>query len=164
MEIKLEKAVTLLPFAFLLHNIEEGYGMEEWGKPIPSPIHTTVTTQQFIIAVTLFTVLGFIVIFVKSFYKSDKQFNYVATGFAGMLFLNVFFPHLIGTISFSRYVPGVITALFINLPLTAYILFKTFTINKLNLKEIVISSVIGALIGIMLVFIFLEAGSIISNI
>lgn len=161
MKITLEKAVALLPFAFMLHNCEEAWGISKLSKPISFPILQGVTPFQFDIAVTLFTVLGFVIIFLKDFYKSEKQYTYVATGFTGMLFLNIFFPHLSATILFGKYAPGVITALFINLPLTGYILFNMFKTNKLNLKEIITSSTIGALIGIILVFIFLKFGNIV---
>lgn len=164
MKITLEKAVALLPFAFMLHNSEEAWGISKLSTSFSFPMHQGVTPLQFAIAVTLFTVLGFVIIFIKSLYKSEKQYTYVTTGFTGMLFLNVFFPHLIATIFFGQYAPGVITALLINLPLTGYILFATFKTNKLNLKQIITASTIGALIGIMLVFIFLKIGNIVLNI
>ncbi len=159
MKITLDRAVILLPFVFMLHNIEEILGMQRWESPVTLPLHVAITPWQFAIAAMLFTVLGFIIVFSKRYYNSEKQFPFIITGFSGVVFLNVFFPHLIVAILFKQYVPGVITALFFNLPLSGYILFSMFKTNKLNLKEIIGSSVIGALIGFVLLFIFFSIGA-----
>lgn len=105
----LDRFIDFLPVAFMVHNIEEAVGMEAWIKSIPFCNYLSVTTAQFIIAAGLFTALGFILVFAKKWYSSGPQFTFATTGFAGMLFLNVFFPHLIATLIFGKYAPGVIS-------------------------------------------------------
>jgi hypothetical protein len=107
----------LLPFAFALHNLEEVLGMEKWTKSVPEYIHKPVTTRQLGIAVLLFSILGFVVTLTKSFYQTEQYYYFVIAGFAGMLFLNVFLPHLTATVFLKKYSPGVISGLLINLPL-----------------------------------------------
>lgn len=158
MELTLNTLITLLPFAFALHNFEEVLGMEKWTKSVPTFIHKPVTTRQFGIAVTLFTILGFIITFSKGLYLSEKYYLTFITGFTGMLFLNVFFPHLLATIYLRKYAPGVITGVFINLPLTIAILFLVNDSRILSLGRIVILVITGGLIGIILAFILLEIG------
>jgi hypothetical protein len=149
---------SILPFAFALHNLEEVFGMEKWSKSIPSFIHQPVTTRQFAIAVGLFTILGFAIIFLKNYFQTEKCYLFVLTGFAGMLFLNVFFPHLIATIYLKKYAPGIITGLLINLPLTTIILWAIYDSKKLTIGQISLSAFIGGLVGIVLAFSFLKIG------
>ena len=142
----------------MVHNLEETFGMEKWTNNIPLFIHPPVTTEQFAIAVGLFTVLGFITVFVIKKYVTDNQFAFIITGFAGMLFLNIFLPHLISTLLFKQYASGIITGILINLPLTRYILRTTFKMQKLNIKQIITTSIVGVLVGIVLAFTFLKIG------
>ena len=155
--------ISILPFAFALHNIEEVFGMEKWTKSIPSFIHQPVTTRQFAIAVGLFTLLGFVIILTKNYYQTEMQYLYMVSGFAGMLFLNVFIPHLIATIYLKKYAPGAITGLLINLPLTTIILCTIIKSQKLTIIQVSISVIIGGIIGIVLAFSFLKIGKIIDN-
>ncbi|HEY6141853.1 MAG TPA: HXXEE domain-containing protein [Flavobacterium sp.] len=159
----LDLLILILPFAFTLHNIEEVFGMEKWTKSIPSFIHSPVTTRQFAIAVSLFTLLGFVIILPKNYYQTEMQYLLIVTGFSGMLFLNVFIPHLIATIYLKKYAPGVITGLLINLPVTIAILWTVYRTQKLTIVEISLSVIIGGIIGVILAFLFLKIGNYIDN-
>ena len=159
-ERNLKRAIDFLPFAFMLHNIEEAISMEDWIRKSPLSISYCVTTKQFVIAVTLFTALGFMAVFVKSLYKNEERFLLLITGFSGMLLLNVFFPHLITAVALKMYVPGVITALLIILPLTIYILWHIYKTSKLSMKTMVFTIIGGGVFGIVLAYLFLSIGKL----
>lgn len=158
----LRKPVVLLPFAFMVHNIEEAVTMKSWVDKNPIKNQYPVSVQQFLIAVILFTALGFILVFLKRIYKSDKQYFLVIAGFSGMLLLNVFFPHFIGAIAYRTYMPGLYTAMLINLPLTLYILYQQRR-WLLSTKEVLLSVSIGGVVGIVLVKVFLTIGSVLET-
>lgn len=151
-------AYLLLPFAFLLHNLEEIPGMEEWSKKISLPINLFVSTKQFAIAAVIFTIIGFLLTFSKIFFKTDKKYDFLMTAFAGMIFLNVFFPHLIATIVYGTYAPGILTAVFINLPLTLYIFFANIKTENLTLNQTVNFIAVGGLVGVFVAFVLLKVG------
>ena len=159
-EKKLNSAISILPFAFLLHNMEEAISMEDWIEKSPMKISYYVTTNQFVVAVALFTVMGFIVVFVKKTYKNKAQFFILIAGFSGMLLLNVFFPHLITALVFRMYVPGLITAVLINLPLTIYILWHIHKVSKFSIKKMVFTIIGGGIFGIVLAYLFLLIGKL----
>ncbi|MDQ6788619.1 MAG: HXXEE domain-containing protein [Acidobacteriota bacterium] len=152
----------LLPFVFSFHNFEEVLGMEAWSKKLPLPIHPVVTTKQFAVGAVLITVIGFLITFSKSFFKSKKSYNFLMTAFAGMIFLNVFLPHLLATIVFGGYAPGVVTALLINLPLTLYISLVNIKSGNLTLKQTISFILYGGLVGVPLAFLLLKIGEILS--
>jgi hypothetical protein len=154
----------LLPFAFLLHNFEEILGIEEWLKKIPLPVDPIVSTKQFAIAAVIFTIIGFLATFSKIFFKTDKKYDFLMTAFAGMIFLNVFFPHLIATIAYGTYAPGVLTAVFINLPLTLYIFFANIKTENLTLNQTVNFIIIGGLVGVCIIPPLLKMGEILAQI
>jgi hypothetical protein len=163
MATHLEILILILPFAFAVHNLEETVGMEKWTKSTPKYIHSPVTTRQFAIASGLFTILGFIIIFARDFYPTESSYLFVVTGLAGMLFLNVFFPHLIATVYLRQYAPGILSGLFIIIPLTTLIIVTVVNLNILTTTEVCLSSVIGGFIGIILTIIFLKIGDILTR-
>lgn len=163
MDTNLDILISILPFAFAIHNLEEVISMEKWTKSIPSRIHPIVTTGQFSIAVGLFTVLGFIITLSGNYYPSKEIYLLVVSGFAGMLFLNTFFPHLIATIYLKKYAPGVITGVLINLPITSLILLSIYKLQILSSLQLILSILIGGLSGIFLAFLFLKIGYAITS-
>lgn len=156
--MNLDLLITILPFAFAIHNLEEVFGMEKWTSSIPHFIHKPVFTKQFTIAVGLFTILGFTLTLTRNFYQTETQYLTVITAFSGMLFLNVFFPHLIATIYLKKYAPGIISGLIINLPLTTLIIRGIYHSQKLSTGQIFFYGIIGGLSGVALAYIFLKIG------
>lgn len=150
------KAVKILPFAFAVHNFEEAWTICDKGFMHYNPL--VVNAMQFIVAVSLFTILGFILVFGKKFYKSAKHYQYAVTGFSGMLFLNVFFPHVFSAIYLQNYTPGLISASTIIFPLSGSILwriFKSKIFTNMQFAKIIFFSGIA---GIVLVAVFLGIG------
>lgn len=58
--------------------------------------------------------------------KSQKRSKaaYVLTGLFAIVLLNVLFPHLLASIFFVTYAPGVVTGLVFNLPVTLYLISR----------------------------------------
>ncbi|HQQ96832.1 MAG TPA: HXXEE domain-containing protein [Cyclobacteriaceae bacterium] len=154
----LKLLITLLPVAFALHNLEETLGMEKWTHSLRSPVLGTVTTRQFGISALLITALGFGVILGRDLIQNDQVYFEVVAGFAGMLCLNVLFPHVLATLYYGRYAPGVVTALLINLPLTLMLLYQLHDAQTLTNPQLTKSVIIGGLAGILLVYGLLKLG------
>jgi hypothetical protein len=119
-----DSLIKYLPFVFALHNFEEAWAICNTGKFELNKF--VVSSNQFIIAVSLFTILGFVLVFGKKLYRDQKYYQYTILGFTGMLFLNAFFPHILSVIYFRTYMPGSITALTLILSATSFILWKIF--------------------------------------
>ncbi|PRY00369.1 uncharacterized protein with HXXEE motif [Pontibacter ummariensis] len=156
---KLGKALKVLPFAFMLHNLEEAVTLTSWleHKPMSTPF--AVTARQYWFALALFTVLGFILLYAKKLYRNERQFLLTAVGFSGMLLLNVFIPHLMGAVLFQEYIPGLLTALTVDLPLSLYIMNRALKSSALSTRSITTAVLAGGLIGISLVYTFLLIGT-----
>jgi hypothetical protein len=163
MDADLNFFISILPYAFALHNLEEVISMEKWSRSIPKTIHPPVTTAQFSVAIALFTLLGFVVVLSKDYYPSVEIYLLLVSGFAGMLFLNTFFPHLIATIYLKKYAPGVISGLLINAPLSALILWQVYEIQLISNFQITLSVLVGGITGAMLAYLFLKIGKLFTS-
>jgi hypothetical protein len=135
----MRRLINLLPFAFVVHNFEEAW---------------TIYTPQFIVAVGLATLLGFAVVF----WRGYRGWKYVVTAFVGALFLNVFFPHVLSAIWYGRYMPGLISAVVLILPLTSAILWKICKADWFPPRRFLLTILLGGASGIALVAAFQGAG------
>lgn len=160
LERKLRFLIRTLPVVFLLHNIEELMTMEQWWSAYSGFNMPSVTTNQFAIAVGIFSALGFIIAYGRRLYKSEHTYYYFIAGFSGMLLLNVFIPHLIGAIYLGTYTPGLITSVLLNLPLSLSIFKLLRELKILNIKQVVLATVIGGITGAILAFLLLKVGGI----
>jgi hypothetical protein len=123
------KIIFLL--GFTLHNIEEAVWLPKWSK-YASKFHEPVETNQFVFAVIVVTIIGYILTALDFLTgNSNSYVNYIYLGFVGMMGINALFPHLIATIALKKYAPGLMTALFLNLPLSSILIVNSIK-NGLN--------------------------------
>jgi hypothetical protein len=132
--------------------------MAAWSRSLPLPFQASVTTEQFAVAVGIFTLLGFLVTFVKFPAGAERKHQQLVAGFAGMLFLNVFFPHLIATVVWRQYAPDEITALLVNLPMTSYLFWKMLINKEFTRRELGFLVAAGGRVGIVPVWVLLKIG------
>jgi len=127
-----ERLLWLVPVFFMLHNLEEAPFMEGWSKRLPLKIHPTVSTRQFVIAVTFLTLAGFLVTYFGVEYLADQTGYLIIMGIQTVLLFNAFIPHITATIRFRMYSPGVVTAIVITLPFSFYLFRRALTENMLS--------------------------------
>ena len=122
----------LVPLFFAIHNIEEVPFMAKWTEKLNSPVYPKVTTRQFAIAVTFLT-LGSILITYFGTRNPDGYFGpIVIMGIQAILFVNAIVPHIVMTVKMRLYSPGVITAVFINIPFTIYLFIQAINAHKIT--------------------------------
>lgn len=121
-----------------------------------------INSLQFLIAASLFTILGFIVTYSKTLYRTTGRYELVITGFSGMLLLNAFFPHTLSAIYYKGYTPGLFSVIVIIMPLTTYILWKIYQSKEIPVRLMVTAIALGGVAGLVLMFMFLGIGYFIS--
>lgn len=121
-ELDLFALKFLFLFGFTLHNMEEAIWLPKWSQHAKK-FHEPVETNEFLFAVIIVTILGYLLSAVDFLIGSPGNFsNYLYLGFIGMMGINVIFPHLLGTIILKKYAPGLITGLLLNLPFSFIII------------------------------------------
>ncbi len=125
----------LFLLAFVLHNMEEAIWMPEWFKKIKHPQHFGLRKKRFRVALVLITLFAYGLTY---FYFADNgdsgTIRYLYLGFVFIAGMNAFFPHLLGTIYYKKYVPGTVTSCVFTLPLSLYIVFIENNISLTDIK------------------------------
>jgi len=130
--LSFDRLLWLVPIFFMFHNLEEAPFMESWSKRLPLKIHPTVSTRQFVIAVTFLTLAGFLVTYFGVEYLANQTGYLIVLGIQAILLFNAFVPHIASTIRFRMYSPGVVTALLLTLPFSLYLFRRAFMEDMLS--------------------------------
>ena len=133
--IPFDRLLWLVPIFLTIHNIEEAPFMESWSKRLPVKLPLTLTTRQFVIAVTVLTIAGFMITYLGVEYLANQTGYLLVLGMQALLLFNAFVPHIATTIRFRMYSPGVITAVLIMLPFSFYLFHRAIAENILSLNQ-----------------------------
>jgi len=120
--------------AWSIHNLEEvltiskWFGLNEEKIPITKNIPVSTIQQIFPIALIIATLLLFIIPILTICKKWDNRILGIALG----IFLVNAIQHILTTVIFWGYSPGVITAFIINLPLSIFLIRQLFKNNLLK--------------------------------
>ncbi len=103
---------------FTLHNLEEAVWLPRWSTSA-GRFYQPVQTDPFFFAVIVITLSGY-ALTALDFLAGDSidLLRYAYLGFVGMMGLNAIFPHLALTVALKKYCPGLMTGLWLNLPLS----------------------------------------------
>jgi len=147
-----------LVIAWSIHNLEEALTMSKWYEsnetklPITEYIQISTIQQIFPIALIIATLLLFLIPIPAIYKKWDNRFLGIVLG----IFLINAIQHILVTIVFWAYSPGVITALIINLPLSIFMirqLFKNNLLKNFSWFHIFVYGIIGFIVVISAVWI-----------
>jgi len=127
-----DRLLWLVPVCLTIHNLEEAPFMEGWYKRLPIKLPLTITTRQFLIAVTFITIAGFGLTYFGVEYLANQTGYLLVLGMQAILLFNAFVPHIATTIRFRMYSPGVITAILVMLPFSFYLFRRAFGEHVIN--------------------------------
>ena len=115
----------MFPVAIALHNLEEAIWLPAWSK-IAGKWHRPVSSSAFRFAVAVLTALAVVVTVWAVLAGPQSVGAYLLAGYALAMLLNVVMPNVLATIVLRRYMPGLSTALALNLPVTILLLRSSF--------------------------------------
>jgi len=105
----------LFPMVVTLHNTEEAIWLPGWSKRAVL-WHSPVTPGSFRFTAAVLTVLAFAVTWLSAISGKQTVWTYLAFGYMAAVLANVLIPHLALTVALRSYMPGVATAVLLNLP------------------------------------------------
>jgi hypothetical protein len=162
--IPFDRLLWLVPIFLTIHNIEEAPFMEGWSKRLPVKLPLTLTTRQFVIAVTVITIAGFMITYLGVEYLANQTGYLLVLGMQAILLFNAFVPHIATTIRFRMYSPGVVTAVLIMLPFSFYLFRRAFAENILSWNQFWIMLGIAPFAVTIIVFLSLQIGKALGQI
>lgn len=107
--------VWLFPIVVTLHNVEEAIWLPDWSNRVGF-WKTPITLGAFRFAVAVLTALAFAVTWLSAQSGKQSTWTYLAFGYMAAMLVNVVIPHLAATVARRSYMPGVVTAVALNLP------------------------------------------------
>ena len=115
----------LFPVALALHNAEEAIWMPGWQSRHAAqlPLHPP-GAFAFRLALVVLTLAAFVVTYYSARQGPGSIWAYLTFGSIVAMLTNVFVPHVPAAILFRGYAPGVVTAAFINLPLSSWLVLR----------------------------------------
>lgn len=156
--LSFERLLWLVPVFFTLHNLEEAPFMERWSQRLPLRIHPTVSTRQFVIAVTFLTLAGFLLTYFGVGVLANPGGYLIVLGIQAILLFNAFVPHIAATIRFRMYSPGVVTAILLTLPFSFYLFRRALAENLLTWTEFWILLGMAPFAMVLFTFVSLQIG------
>jgi hypothetical protein len=162
-DIPFRVLLWLVPVFFMLHNIEEAPSMESWSKRLPQKIHPTVSTRQFVVAVTLLTLSSFLLTYVSLAWLPTATGYLIILGMQVVMLVNAFVPHLLTTIRFRLYSPGLVTAMFITLPFSIYLFQRAFTERILTWGQFWLLLGIAPFAMVFMAYLSLQIGKVLTK-
>ena len=115
----------LFPFVITLHNAEEAIWLPDWSKRAESWL-APVAPGVFRFAVVVLTVLVYALTWLSVNSGRQSVWTYLVFGSIAVTLANVLIPHLAATIALRSYMPGVATAVLLNLPVLSLLVVLAF--------------------------------------
>lgn len=152
-----------VPVLLAIHNLEEAPFMEKWSKELPLPIHPIVSTRQFVAAVTLLTIAGFAATYFGITTANKSIGTSIILGVQMIMLVNAIAPHLVTTLRFRKYSPGIVTALLLNIPFSIYLFQRAMWEGYLSWPLFWTLLVIAPFAMIFFAYTSLQAGKLITT-
>lgn len=140
--------------AVTLHNLEEAVWLPDWSQQA-GRWHRPVEKIPFRFAVLVLTLLAYLCAYLGLMGGKQSVGIYLLGGYAFVMLVNVFFPPLLAAVWLQQYVPGLGTALALNLPVCSGLLFVVLKEDYVSPWPLLITGCIfagGALILIRVLF------------
>ncbi len=129
-----------------LHNMEEALWFTQWRIQTMPNSRRTPQQSHFIFAVLGITTLGYVVSGLHMMYPYNTVIEFCYIGFVGAMLVNAVVPHLLLTLRYKKYCPGVLTGTFLLLPFNTLMLYNAIT-SHLKVSEVLTATMI---VGMML--------------
>lgn len=158
--LSFENVLWLVPVFFALHNLEEAPFMERWSKRLPFKVPVNYSTRQFVIAVIILSVGGFLITYWGVERLHNEAGYLLVMGIQAILFFNAFIPHIGSTLLFRMYSPGVVTATLITVPFSIYLCQRALAENMVTWKQVWILLAVAPFAMVLFAVIALQLGKV----
>ncbi|WP_100402621.1 HXXEE domain-containing protein [Bacillus sp. FJAT-42315] len=147
-----------LPIIFAIHNVEELPQLGSWANE-----HVTGDSFSFLrelysfhsltFAMILLTVVVTVVIILE--YQFRNKLTFTLTMLSTCLLLINGFTHIVQSIIFQSYVPGLISAVLLLIPYMSFVLYLSLKTNRIQLKTMGLYVGISVIGMVPIIFMFL---------
>lgn len=152
----------LFLFSITLHNLEEALWLPQWSK-YAKKFHKKVEKNEFHFAVLVITLIAYLITSLFIFFPNVLILKYFYFGFVGAMIINTIFPHLIATILLKKYSPGLITGLFLQVPVNCLIIINSINNGVINFYDLLLSVIAVGVFLLSIIPLLFRIGKKITN-
>ena len=160
-KIDIGHLVLILAITETLHNTEEAIWFPSWSSTL-SFWQPAVGELEFRIALALLTLLFYGAMYYSKANVTQRS-SYIFSGIVTTILVNVFIPHLLGTIMIGKLVPGVVTGVLLNIPITVLLLWKAINEKRISWKTIIVGGIGFGFLAVPLILVSFTVGEIIKQ-
>ncbi len=114
--------IWLFPTVLTLHNAEEAIWLPAWSADA-GRWYKPIAPRIFRAAALVLTVFAWLVTWMSSRSGGQSVWTYLVFGFMAAMLGNVIIPHAVLTIAMRKYMPGLASALALNIPILFWLIF-----------------------------------------
>jgi hypothetical protein len=148
--MKTQLLLYLVPIFFFVHNLEEVFGVKNHRKKLFS-FQPEVHPIQFVIAVGLLTALVFVGSVWGANHPNSEYGFVVVIIFQAIIFINSLIPHAVVWVRFRSYNPGLLTAVFVNIPFSVILFHRVVTEEIITFEKLLGILAIAPVVMILLI-------------
>jgi hypothetical protein len=146
--------LLFFPLAITLHNIEEALWLPQWSKHA-GRFHSPVEKHEFYFALIVITAFAYLATFLALLFPDNAYITRPFYGFLGVMIINAIFPHLVATIALKRYAPGLLTGIFLIIPVDCVLIYRAVIMDIASVPEIAITTIaLGAVLVLIIPLLF----------
>jgi hypothetical protein len=158
-EVRFATLQWLFPVVVTLHNLEEALWLPAWANRTGF-WRTPVSPRFFRFVVAVLTALAFLVTWLSARSGAQTVWTYLMFGYIAAMLANAVYPHLALSISTRSYMPGVATAVALNLPVLSFLVASALSDGQVSgWKALAYAAGVPALLLLPLVVLF-KPGSV----
>lgn len=150
----LKKMHWLFPVVVSVHNLEEAILFPSWSRNTHL-WSTPVENNEFIFAIFILTILAYLSTYLNSISKNNSILSNIFYGYCMSMLLNAIFPHTIYSLITRSYMPGLISGLLLNVPVSGFTIYSAFNNNIIKRWNFYLYSIlvsVGLIVSIPMLF------------
>ncbi|MBL8236782.1 MAG: HXXEE domain-containing protein [Bryobacterales bacterium] len=121
--MRFHRLLWLFPVAVTLHNAEEAIAFPPFALEHAARLPLLVSPAAFRFALAVLTLAAWLVTYCAWRRGPRSLSAHLFFGCAAAMLINVFVPHIPAALRFAAYTPGLLTAVFVNLPVMSLLLY-----------------------------------------
>ncbi|WP_338749182.1 HXXEE domain-containing protein [Bacillus sp. FJAT-52991] len=152
------KILWALPIIFAIHNVEELPQLGSWANEHLAGesfafLRELYSFHSLAFAMVLLTVVVAVVVILE--YKFRNKLTFMLTMLSACLLLINGLTHIVQSMVFQSYMPGLISAVLLLIPYMSFVLYLSMKANRIRLRTIGFYLVISVIVMVPIIFIFL---------
>lgn len=153
----------LFPAVVTLHNLEEAIWLPAWSKT-PGRWFRPVSPAVFRFGAATLAIFAYLLAWMTIRSGRQSLWAYATLGYMVAMIFNALVPHLALTIASRRYMPGVATGLFLNVPILSFLVWLILEQDYVTGAKAGLACVVMPLLLLLSILLLFRLGKVVTSV